>query len=278
MVSDSTYILNQKKRHDTKIGELTQLLENVMENEDNKIVIFSEWKKMFELVIRELEKRGIDYVYLNGDLSTKERKRIIHRYHNEKDLKVFLSTDSGGLGLNLQCAYVNINLDLPWNPAKLEQRIARIYRLGQNQHVYIYNFISKSSIEHRIFYLLGFKKSLFSGTLDGEKDTVKLDENNMGSFMETVESLTEAEPEKAHAEDTTKSETRKTLRTTEEEKDDEGHVSANVQSENKVCKVKETGEQPPAKPKQAGQQAVKKRKGFFKRIGSGVKKFLKRFI
>ena len=72
----------------------------------------------------------------------------------------------------------------------------------------------------RIFYLLGFKKSLFSGTLDGEKDTVKLDEKSMGSFMETVERLTEANTEKAHAEDTTKTETRRTLRTTEEEKDD----------------------------------------------------------
>ena len=278
MVSDSTYILNQKERHDTKIGELLQLLENVMENENNKVVIFSEWKKMFELVIRELEKRGIDYVYLNGDLSTKERKRIIHRYHNEKDLKVFLSTDSGGLGLNLQCANVIVNLDLPWNPAKLEQRIARVYRLGQNQHVYIYNFISKGSIEHRIFYLLGFKKSLFSGTLDGAKDTVILDENNMGSFMETVESLTEVNPEKAHSEDTVKKETKNTSPPTPEDSGDEGHVSANVQSENKVRRDQQAGEQQTAKTKQAIQMADRKRKGFFKRIGRGVKKFLKRFV
>ncbi|MDZ7722897.1 MAG: C-terminal helicase domain-containing protein [candidate division KSB1 bacterium] len=104
-----------------------------------------------------------------------------------------MSTDAGGLGLNLQCANIAINLDLPWNPARLEQRIARVYRLGQNQHAYIYNFISRDSIENRIYHLLGFKKSLFSGALDGEKDTVRLDDKHMGGFMETVETLTREE-------------------------------------------------------------------------------------
>lgn len=280
MASDSTYILNPQKRHDNKIDELIQLLENVMENEDNKIVIFSEWKKMFELVVQELEKRGIDYVYLYGDLSTKERKRIIHRYHNEKALKVFLSTDSGGLGLNLQCANVIVNLDLPWNPAKLKQRIARIYRLGQNQHVYIYNFISKGSIEHRIFYLLGFKKSVFSGTLDGEKDTVKLDEDNMGSFMETVKNLTEVNPENNYNGNTTTPETKKTSGATTEKDDTEEHSSANVQSEEKTSPDdnNKTQDRQPTQQKQAGQKEDKKRKGLFKRIGKSVKKLLKRFF
>ena len=274
MVSDSTYILNPEKRHDTKIDELMQLLENVMENEDNKVVIFSEWKKMFELVIQELKKRGIDYVYLNGDLSTKERKRIIHRYHNEKDLKVFLSTDSGGLGLNLQCANVIVNLDLPWNPAKLEQRIARVYRLGQNQHVYIYNFISKGSIEHRIFYLLGFKKSVFSGTLDGEKDTVKLDEKG---FMETVETLTEVNPENEKPV-ASKKETKNTPWKSTENKDNEELFQENAQNESERLKGKKTGDQQPAEQNQSNQKAPKKKKGLLNRIGKGVKKLLKRFI
>ena len=274
MVSDSTYILNPEKRHDAKIDELMQLLENVMENEDNKVVIFSEWKKMFELVIRELEKRGIDYVYLNGDLSTKERKRIINRYHNEKNLKIFLSTDSGGLGLNLQCANVIVNLDLPWNPAKLEQRIARVYRLGQNQHVYIYNFISKGSIEHRIFYLLGFKKSVFSGTLDGEKDTVKLDDKG---FMETVETLTEVNPE-SEKPVTSKRETENTPGTTTENKRKEDLFRENAQNKGEGRKGEKTEDQQPAGQKQNNQNAPKKKKGLLNRIGKGVRKLLKRFI
>jgi SNF2 family DNA or RNA helicase len=284
MASDSTYILNQEKRHDNKIEELTYLLENVMENKDNKVVIFSEWKKMFELVISELEKRGIDYVYLNGDLSTKERKRIISRFHNERKLKVFLSTDSGGLGLNLQCANVIVNLDLPWNPARLEQRIARVYRLGQNQHVYIYNFISKHSIEHRIFYLLGFKKSVFSGTLDGEKDTVKLDEKG---FMETVETLTEVTPENGTpVSSKEEGEKNPVERTAEKEKapvevcgepENKNALSQTGQWEAKD-KKNESKDQFGADKQSGDKKAGSRKKGLFKRIGRGVKKFLKRFI
>jgi SNF2 family DNA or RNA helicase len=284
MASDSTYILNQEKRHDNKIEELMYLLENVMENKDNKVVIFSEWKKMFELLTSDLEKRGIDYVYLNGDLSTKERKRIISRFHNEKNLKVFLSTDSGGLGLNLQCANVIVNLDLPWNPARLEQRIARVYRLGQNQHVYIYNFISKHSIEHRIFHLLGFKKSVFSGTLDGEKDMVKLDEKG---FMETVETLTEVSPDNGKPE-SKKKEKEEVIRpgTAEKEKTP---VEVGGERENKNAlsqagqwkakdKEKESKEQFGPDKQSGDKKAGSRKKGLFKKIGRGVKKFLKRFI
>ncbi len=283
MASDSTYILNQEKRHDNKVEELMYLLENVMENEDNKVVIFSEWKRMFELVISELEKRDIDYVYLNGDLSTKERKRIISRFHNEKNLKVFLSTDSGGLGLNLQCANVIVNLDLPWNPAKLEQRIARVYRLGQNQHVYIYNFISKGSIEHRIFYLLDFKKSVFSGTLDGEKDTVKLDEKG---FMETVETLTRVSPENEKSESPkSKKEKDPVSKSAEKEKptetipgENEKTINGNDQLRAEIREDKNIKDHP-GPDKQAGNpKADGKKRGLFKKIGKGVKKFLKRFI
>ncbi|MBS3775869.1 MAG: DEAD/DEAH box helicase [Bacteroidales bacterium] len=279
MTSDSTYILNPQKRHDNKIGELIQLLENVMETEDNKIVIFSEWKKMLELVIQALEKRGIDYVYLNGDLSTKERKRIISRFHSEKRLKIFLSTDSGGLGLNLQCANVIVNLDLPWNPAKLEQRIARVYRLGQNQHVYIYNFISKYSIEHRIFYLLGFKKSVFSGTLDGEKDTVRLDDKG---FMETVETLTEVNPENGKdaapgkEKVTVQGEDHRENERVKEYQSDENELWNDREGKDK--KEKEAEEKDLNGEKSVTRQKTGKQKeGIFRRIGKGFRKLLKKF-
>ncbi len=277
MVSDSTYVLDQNERHDSKITELMQLLENVMETEDNKVVIFSEWKKMFELVIRELEKRGIDYVYLNGDLSTKERKRIINRYHDEKNLKVFLSTDAGGLGLNLQCANVIINLDLPWNPARLEQRIARVYRLGQNQHVYTYNFISKGSIEHRIFHLLKFKKSVFSGTLDGEEDTVKLDEKG---FMDTVKNLTDIEPENGKSSSPEKDQTLDPIaeeKTKEnEKKDPKEHINEKAPERGEESRVKEKNEQHSREQVREAQHGAKKETTFFNKIKMGVRKFLKK--
>ncbi|MDZ7722896.1 MAG: DEAD/DEAH box helicase [candidate division KSB1 bacterium] len=87
MVADSTYILNQDVRNDVKIDELMFLLTEILETPQNKVVIFSEWKKMFELVILELEKRGIEYVYLHGGLSPRQRRHIISRYHQEPNRK-----------------------------------------------------------------------------------------------------------------------------------------------------------------------------------------------
>jgi SNF2 family DNA or RNA helicase len=187
MVCDSTYILNRREDHNTKIKELSDLLGDLLEDKENKIVIFSQWKRMFELVIQLLEKLNIPYEYLNGDLPAKERKRIIEKFQETDEIKIFLSTDAGGVGVNLQSANILINIDLPWNPAVLEQRVGRIFRIGQKKHVNVYNLISKNSIEHRILYLLDFKKSVFTGVIEEEgKDEVMLE-----GFMESVRALTE---------------------------------------------------------------------------------------
>lgn len=106
--------------------------------------------------------------------------------------RVFLSTDAGGVGLNLQSGSLLINLDIPWNPAVLEQRIARIHRMGQKKPVRIINFISRGSIEERILALLGFKKSLSAGALDEDgQDVVMLGESQMEQFMSSVEEATD---------------------------------------------------------------------------------------
>lgn len=192
MVCDSTYILNENIHRGPKIGELKELLIELLQHEDNKIVIFSEWKRMFELVVKELDKLHIPFVYLNGDIPAKKRKQIIDIFQESNEIKIFLSTDAGGVGVNLQSANILINLDIPWNPAVLEQRIGRIYRLGQKKHIHAFNFIAKNSIEHRILYLLDFKKSVFNGVMDEDgQDSVMLE-----SFLEAVKALTEVDLDK----------------------------------------------------------------------------------
>lgn len=189
MVSDSTYILDKGTNFGNKAEEINEFISELTENPGNKIVIFSQWKRMFELIIAGLEKQGLPYVYLNGDIPANERSEIIERFRREKDLKIFLSTDAGGVGVNLQTANIIINVDLPWNPAVLEQRIGRIYRLGQKKKINVFNFISACSIEHRILYLLDFKKPVFSGVIDeGGEDTVMLE-----GFLNSVKSLTEVQ-------------------------------------------------------------------------------------
>jgi SNF2 family DNA or RNA helicase len=185
MVSDSTYILNQETNFGTKIEEIKELIREITEDKNNKVVIFSQWKRMFELLIRELDKLDMQYVYLSGDIPATQRKIIIDRFQSDHRLKIFLSTDAGGVGVNLQRANMLINVDLPWNPAVLEQRIGRIYRLGQKKHINVFNFISAGSIEHRILHLLDFKKSLFTGVIEEEGE----DEVMLEGFLESVKAL-----------------------------------------------------------------------------------------
>src|SRR5262249_4265919 len=108
--------------------------------------------------------------------------------------RLFLSTDAGGVGLNLQHAGVVLNLDLPWNPAVLEQRIGRVHRLGQSQAVQVVNFVSKGGIEEGLLNVLGFKKSLFEGVLAGGDKDVFLGGSRLSRFVESVEAATAAIP------------------------------------------------------------------------------------
>jgi SNF2 family DNA or RNA helicase len=191
MVCDSTYILYQRTRKDTKIGELLNILDEFFETNDAKVVIFSQWERMTRLVAEELEKIGIGYEYLHGGVPSRKREVLLKNFESDTESKVFLSTDAGGVGLNLQSASLVINLDIPWNPAVLEQRIARVYRLGQNKNVTVINLVSTGTIEHKMLDVLKFKSSLAEGVLDGGEDTIFLNNNQFKEFMESLETLTE---------------------------------------------------------------------------------------
>lgn len=194
MVCDSTYILDQETRHDTKIDELMSILEEVFD-QGEKVVIFSQWERMTRLVSHELDNLEVKYEYLHGGVPSTKRKELFENFNNDKDCLVFLSTDAGGVGLNLQAASVLINLDIPWNPAVIEQRIARIHRMGQKKNVNIINLVSRGTIEERMLDVLKFKSSMAGGVLDKGDDVIFMDEDRFSNFMKSVESLTEEKPE-----------------------------------------------------------------------------------
>ena len=191
MLADSTFIIDQDLdgRHDVKVGEVMNILSDALEGSDTKVVIFSEWERMARLVAMELDVRGLCYEFLHGSLEAKKRNEVIERFQNDSQCRIFLSTDTGSTGLNLQAAGIIINLDLPWNPAVLEQRIGRIYRIGQEMPVQVINLVSKDSIEEQMIDRLHFKRSLFEGTLDGGDDTIFLSEDRFQGFMESLTSL-----------------------------------------------------------------------------------------
>lgn len=190
MLCDSTYILNQKTRFDTKIDEVMNILQNVFESGDEKVVIFSQWERMTRLVAQELDAIGVRYEYLHGGVASEKRSELTQNFTDLPESRVFLSTDAGSTGLNLQAASIIINLDLPWNPAVLEQRIARIYRIGQKRNIQVINLVAKETIEERMLTTLNFKTSLFEGILDNGEDSIFLEDSKFDKMMATIEIVT----------------------------------------------------------------------------------------
>lgn len=157
---------------------------------DAKAVVFSQWTRTHDIVIRRLEARGIGYVSFHGGVPSDKRPALVERFRDDPACRVFLSTDAGSTGLNLQHASTLVNMDLPWNPAILEQRIGRIHRMGQVRPVRIINFVAKGTIEEGMLSTLAFKRSLSAGILDGGSGEISLGGSRLNRFMKDVASVT----------------------------------------------------------------------------------------
>ncbi len=198
MACDNAFLVDQETVSGPKLDELETLLGEILERPEEKVVVFSQWKRMNDLVAERLEESGIPFLYLHGSVPGPKRKDLLYNFRSDPEFRIFLSTDAGGTGLNLQRASALINLDLPWNPAVLQQRIGRVHRVGQQRKVRVTNFVSEGTIEHGMLHRLAFKEALFDGVLEGGDDTVFIDGGSMEKFMRGVEKLTEATPETAH--------------------------------------------------------------------------------
>lgn len=186
MVCDSTYILDQKTRHDTKVEECINLISDIVSTDGEKVVVFSQWERMTRLIAAELKELGIGFEYLHGGVPSAKRKDLVDNFMQKSDCRVFLTTDAGSTGLNLQAAATLINIDLPWNPAVLEQRIGRIYRWGQQRNIQVINLVTPHSIEQEMLGKLRFKTSMFEGALDDGADSVFVEKNKFAKMMESI--------------------------------------------------------------------------------------------
>jgi hypothetical protein len=174
MLCDTPYILDPNCRLSPKLEELERILAELMSDPDRKVIIFSEWERMLTLVRELASEMGFEFAWHTGSVPQERRRAEIARFKQDPDCRLFLSTDSGSVGLNLQAASAVINLDLPWNPAKLEQRIARAWRKNQMRTVDVINLVTEDSIEHTMLHLLAQKQALADGVLDGTGDLTKL--------------------------------------------------------------------------------------------------------
>jgi superfamily II DNA or RNA helicase len=194
MSCDSSYLIDPKSDQGLKAGEAATLLGELLERPGTKAVVFSQWLRMHDLLVREAKRQKWDHVLFHGGVPGPKRKGLVERFRDDPDCKLFFSTDAGGVGLNLQFASVVLNMDLPWNPAVLEQRIGRVHRLGQRRPVRVVNFVAKGTIEEGMLSVLRFKQSLFAGVLDHGEAEVSLGGSRLKKFMETVEAATAGIP------------------------------------------------------------------------------------
>jgi superfamily II DNA or RNA helicase len=197
MAADSTFLVDKEPPgHSTKLERLNELMEQLFEEQDRKLIVFSEWTTMLNLIEPLLKKRKIDFVRLDGSVPQRQRQELVHRFQTAPECRVFLTTNAGSTGLNLQAANTVINVDLPWNPAVLEQRIARAHRMGQSQPVQVYVLVTEQTLEENLLATLSAKKDLALAALDPESDTDQVDvASGMQELKSRLEVLLGAAPE-----------------------------------------------------------------------------------
>ena len=173
MICDSPSII---KNHDCqdcpKLDEIARVLDECLSDPDVKVIIFSEWEGMLKKVRGWADRNGTGYAWHTGSVPQQKRRGEIIAFREDPNCRLFLSTDSGGVGLNLQHASVVINCDLPWNPARLEQRIARAWRKHQTRPVTVVNLVAENTIEHAMLATLANKMTLAEGVLDGTESSL----------------------------------------------------------------------------------------------------------
>ena len=156
---------------------------------------------MLNLIDPLLDGQKLNYVRLDGSVPQKKRQGLMHRFQNDPACKLFITTNAGSTGLNLQAANTVINVDLPWNPAVLEQRIGRAHRMGQKRPVQVFLLVTENTLEENLLATLSAKHELSLAVLDPESDTTEIDmATGMEELKRRLEILLGEKPEAAEDE------------------------------------------------------------------------------
>lgn len=191
MAADSTFLCNKEAPgFSSKLEVLDELLCQLSEDPTRKIVLFSEWTTMLNLIEPLLKKNRLLYVRLDGRVPQKKRQQIVRDFQTKPECRCIIMSNAGATGLNLQSANTVINVDLPWNPAVLEQRIARAHRMGQKNPVHVYMLVTEDTIEEKLLSTLANKQELALAALDVDSEVNDLVlENGMEALKRRLERL-----------------------------------------------------------------------------------------
>lgn len=168
MVCNAAGMIDKETQGSPKLHELSQLLEELCLRNNHKTVIFSQWALMTEMVELLTQQMGLGTVRLHSGINNEERTDLINRFKKDDSLKVLISTDAGGVDLSLKSATVLINLDMPWNPAILDQRIAHLHKSGQKNNIQVFSILAEDSYEQQVTKLVKSKRELFNHVISPE--------------------------------------------------------------------------------------------------------------
>ena len=175
---------------DVKVEPLLSIVDDIFtEDRNRRLIIFTEFVATQQYISKLLKDKGYSTSLLNGSLSIEERNIVLAEFREKTN--VLISTDAGGEGLNLQFANYMINYDLPWNPMKIEQRIGRVDRIGQQNDVEVYNFVLADTVEARVRDVLEEKLSVILNEIGVDKYADVLDSETAGvnftdAYMDSI--------------------------------------------------------------------------------------------
>jgi superfamily II DNA or RNA helicase len=196
MLCNSTFLFDKETNFSPKLKEFREIIRELAIEEERKVVVFSEYERMTYLAGEDLKKLGIGFVSLHGSVPGRKRGDLMAQFRQEPNCKVFLSTDAGGVGLNLQAASAVVNFEPPWNPARLEQRIGRVHRMGQLNPVQVVHLLTNNSIEERVWETLRLKRELFSSLFDSAAAEVSFEKLGRKTVMQAIKEVFAGEPDR----------------------------------------------------------------------------------
>ena len=190
MVADSLEVVKKLGKHtpDEYSCKLAMLKDIMTEEIDGKVVLFSKYaKKVIPIIEREMKKIGVKCILITGATKTKDRYGLVQKFKKSKKIRMLICSDAMGYGANLQFVQYVINFDLPWNPAKLDQRIARVYRKGQKRPVTVINLVTKNSAEDLVLDKIYSKREMISRFIkEGIKPTEALKGISVNDILKAV--------------------------------------------------------------------------------------------
>jgi SNF2 family DNA or RNA helicase len=163
---------------------LGELLQDARES-GHRVLVFSQFTAMLEIIETALEKEKVPYFYLNGATKAEDRRDMVKKFNDGENDVFLISLKAGGTGLNLTGADMVVHVDPWWNPAVEDQATDRAYRIGQKNVVQVFKLITKNSIEEKIFELQQKKKQLIDSVIKpGETFISKMTVNDIRSLFE----------------------------------------------------------------------------------------------